>query len=541
MKKLLICYMPAILAVLCMTSCQKDKLPEDGCFRARVENLHTKDAKVTFDMTNGFVWQSGDQIKVCRQQSTNSDRVYIGTYTIRPTSVNNQSAQAQFDYNNVSGENDVTTSGDNDYYAYYPASIRGTTNTLNSNSKIIIPTIQTASEDGKMQGFPMYAKSSTTDLDFKCLCGILRLRLSSTTRCQISRITVTTDDNHPIAGTFTMQTNTENPPYIVTGTIVSNTGKNTVTLTCPTPQTIDNTAKDFCIFLPTGDYPKMEIRIWTSDDHLCKKVFNGTNGSKDTPSTINISRSCYTSVTLSELNFNTVGRGQFTINSNGDKVMFSPGNLQYDNNSNNYLFADNDYEYRGTANLSSNVGTPNNYNGVIDLFEWNTCNAEINIAGSNWRTLNRAEWTYMLGTGAATASKRSASTIGNVDNARYAKAIVNTIHGFIIFPDEYEHPNDVALPLGINSTGTEGWTGNYYISEDWDKMRRVGAVFLPAAGFILSNSYGSGGSNGFYWSNQTPTPSNNNAYCLSFGSNTCSTYDVQSQGRKHSIRLVRPY
>lgn len=532
MKKLLICYMPAILAVLCMTSCQKDKLPEDGCFRARIENLHTKDAKVTFDMTNGFVWQSGDQIKVCRQQSTNSDRVYIGTYTIRPTSVNNQSAQAQFDYNNVSGENDVTTSGDNDYYAYYPASIRGTTNTLNSNSKIIIPTIQTASEDGKMQGFPMYAKSSTTDLDFKCLCGILRLRLSSTTRCQISRITVTTDDNHPIAGTFTMQTNTENPPYIVTGTIVSNTGKNTVTLTCPTPQTIDNTAKDFCIFLPTGDYPKMEIRIWTSDDHLCKKVFNGTNGSKDTPSTINISRSCYTSVTLSELNFNTVGRGQFTINSNGDKVMFSPGNLQYDNNSNNYLFADNDYEYRGTANLSSNVGTPNNYNGVIDLFEWNTCNAEINIAGSNWRTLNRAEWRYLVNT-------RNTSAIGIATDARYAKACVNNVYGLIIFPDEYEHPSDVTPTSWVNNASNQSWNYNNYTIEHWNKMRAAGAVFLPAAGFLSSSSYSSGNAYGYYWSSSES--GSNDAYCLYFGGNDFGASHIEPRTNGLSIRLVRPY
>lgn len=533
MKKLLICYMPAILAVLCMTSCQKEKMSGDGCFRARVENIHTKDAKVSFDMTNGFVWQSGDQIKVCRQQSTNSDRVYMGTYTIRPTSVNNQSTRAQFDYNNVSSEYDVTANGINDYYAYYPASIRGTKNTLNSNSKIIIPTIQTASEDGKMQGFPMYAESSTTDLDFKCLCGILRLRLSSTTRCQISRITVTTDDNHPIAGTFTMQTNTENPPYIVTGTIVSNTGKNTVTLTCPTPQTIDNTAKDFCIFLPTGDYPIMEIRIWTSDDHLCKKVFNGTNGSKDTPSTINISRSCYTSVTLSELNFNTVGRGQFTINSNGDKVMFSPGNLQYDNNSNNYLFADNDYEYRGTANLSSNVGTPNNYNGVIDLFEWNTCNAEINIAGSNWRTLSSAEWHYLVNT-------RNTSAIGIATDARYAKACVNNVYGLIIFPDEYEHPSDVTTPTWINnSSSNQGWAYNYYSIEYWNKMKAAGAVFLPAAGFLSYSSYSSGNAYGYYWSSSES--GSNDAYCLYFGGNNFGALHIEPQTNGQSIRLVRPY
>ncbi len=542
MKKLLICYMPAILAVLCMTSCQKEKMSGDGCFRARVENIHTKDAKVSFDMTNGFVWQSGDQIKVCRNQtaSSNSD-VYMGTYTISEPLVNNQ--HATFAY---STGTDVTNNGVGNFVAYYPANIRNANASSSNNNSILVPTVQNLSADGSMQDIPMYAESATLNLNFKNLCGILRLHLTSNTGDLVSTIKITTNGKR-ITGTFTKQQNTEGYSFITTE---NSTTKNTITICCPTPQDIGGTGKDFCIYLPTGDYPNMEIRIWTNDDHYCKKVFHGGNDS--VPANINIARSCYTSVTLSNLSFETMGRGPFTINSNGDKVLFSTGNLQYDISNSRYQFAANDYDYIGATNFTNNTN-------VIDLFGWGTGNnptlnspteseyplvftewgtTDIHNVSVTWRTLTRDEWVYLLNT-------RSASTVSSISNSRYAKARVNNIQGLIIFPDDYVHPNGVTPPTGINSTDNTGWTSNTYPTNVWEKMRAAGAVFLPAAGCLEFNEnsnrpYSSNNTFGYYWSstmrNNYTTP-----YCLLFSSDRCNPQKTESRARGHSVRQVQPY
>lgn len=540
MKKLLICYMPAILAVICMASCQKDKLSEDGCFRARVEKLHTKDAKVTFDMTNGFVWQSGDQIKVCRRQTTSSNSdVSMGTYTISESSVSNQ--YAIFDY---SGGTDVRNNGVGTYFAYYPPSIRDANTSPSNNNRITVPSVQTLSAEGRMQEIPMYGESTSLELDFKNLCGILRLHLTGNTGTMVSTIKITTNGKR-IAGTFTKQQGTDGYFHITT---VNSSSQNTITICCPTPQDIGGNGKDFCIYLPTGDYPNMEIRIWTNDDHYCKKVFHGEIGNDSVPANINIARSCYTSVTLSNLSFETMGRGPFTINSNGDKVLFSTGNLQYDIRNTRYQFAANDYDYIGTTSTdvidlfgwgtgdrpTLNSNTESEY--PLDFTEWGTAGI-YNVSGT-WQTLTREEWVYLLNT-------RSASTVSTTSNGRYAKARVNNVQGLIIFPDDYVHPNGVTPPTGINSTDNTGWTSNTYPTNVWEKMRAAGAVFLPAAGCLEFNEnsnrpYSSNNTFGYYWSstmrNNYTTP-----YCLLFSSDRCNPQKTESRARGHSVRQVQPY
>ncbi|MBR1877504.1 MAG: hypothetical protein IJ814_00710 [Paludibacteraceae bacterium] len=58
----------------------------------------------------------------------------------------------------------------------------------------------------------------------------------------------------------------------------------------------------------------------------------------------------------------------FTINSNGDQVFFSQGNLRYQASTNTWRFAENQYDAIGSAN--SNAAA--DYDGWIDLFGWGT-------------------------------------------------------------------------------------------------------------------------------------------------------------------------
>ena len=237
--------------------------------------------------------------------------------------------------------------------------------------------------------------------------------------------------------------------------------------------------------------------------------------------------------------------GLFTINANGDQVYFSQGNLQYQASTDTWRFAENQWDNVG----SGNTNISSTYVGWIDLFGWGTsgyhnvydnfnvnyqpystsyvsvnteCNtygygpstnmSEPNLTGLNvgydwgvhnaisnggnqsglWRTLSGAEWEYVFFT-------RSASTVGNTSNARFAKATVNGIQGVILFPDLFSSiPIYIPYPLQINNTNAS-FNANSYSVEAWEVMESFGCVFLPVTGHRDSISVYSNES-GFYWS-----------------------------------------
>ena len=229
-------------------------------------------------------------------------------------------------------------------------------------------------------------------------------------------------------------------------------------------------------------------------------------------------------------------------------VQFSKGNLQYQASTGLWRFAEHQYDYVG----SDNFNISSTYDGWIDLFGWGTSgwnsgatsyqpysyvapyyyfypggsenndltgdyaeadwgwhNAIQNGGNRNhlWRTLLHYEWAYLFNT-------RTTNTNLGTPNARFAKASINGTHGVIIFPDEYTHPADVTVPVGINATDSTGWDGNTYSTTDWDKMDSAGAVFLPASGNRGSLFENPGV--GFYWAADRHIDYNPFAHCLIF-------------------------
>ncbi len=279
--------------------------------------------------------------------------------------------------------------------------------------------------------------------------------------------------------------------------------------------------------------------------------------------------------------------GVFTINSNGDKVYFSKGNLQYNaaqgtlqcadgtTKQGTWRFAQNQYDLIGSDN--SNISQ--DYNGWIDLFGWGTSgfdhgaisyqpwstsqtNSDYYAYGSSiynlynqsgradwgvynainggeagrWRTLtgggsDNSEWHYIL-------FIRSASTVNGTPDARYAKATVADVQGVILFPDNYSHPSGVAQPVGINDTGVTGWNGNDYSTSEFGQMEQEGAVFLPAAGYRRGTLVNSVGSYGDYWS--ASCHENSSAHRLYFNGSYLVTDNAFSRCYGFSVRLVCP-
>jgi hypothetical protein len=196
--------------------------------------------------------------------------------------------------------------------------------------------------------------------------------------------------------------------------------------------------------------------------------------------------------------------GQFSINENGKKVIFSQGNLQYNPAENVWRFAEKQYDMIGADN--ANISPT--YNGYIDLFGWGTGNnptlaseGEGDYAtftdwgihpisnGTNtankWRTLSKLEWEYLIYDRA------------NADKLR-ALATVNGVHGCILLPDAWKLPQGLSFAADATT-----WAGNVYTEAQWQQMEQAGAVFLPAMGSRLGTKFrpvaADGSSN--YWSN----------------------------------------
>lgn len=225
--------------------------------------------------------------------------------------------------------------------------------------------------------------------------------------------------------------------------------------------------------------------------------------------------------------YHKVVRQYFTI-ANGDKVYFSPGNLQYSPGQNIWQFAPNQYDKLTT---NSNSYTSSN-NGFIDLFGWgnwliveNVTTYQLNISdrpmeyswpfgsqsaiGAEWFTLSNNDWSYIL----------NRTDPSNNSAKLYNSATINGTTGLILLPD------------GYNTTGIN-WS-------DWSTLESSGAVFLPAAGSRLQKQVNGVGSYGNYWT--STSFGNSNAYRWYFDGAGSVTLNDNTQMRHlgFSVRLVR--
>ena len=218
------------------------------------------------------------------------------------------------------------------------------------------------------------------------------------------------------------------------------------------------------------------------------------------------------------------------------KVIFAPGNLQAtttDLGANwTWNFAAHQYDYIGTTGSNAKINGKGTVsaNGTVDLFyrslvgdgsgngygiinteessspyygsaflDWTSLPIGTYPAGY-WRTLTESEWKYVLGEDYP--MRKPSATVNGVANARVTKAVVNSVKGFIVFPDNYEGPTgdvgtDIVWGAGINSSGTSGWNTTCTLA-GWTTLENAGCVFLPAAGRRTGTTLYEVGSGGFY-------------------------------------------
>ena len=257
--------------------------------------------------------------------------------------------------------------------------------------------------------------------------------------------------------------------------------------------------------------------------------------------------------------------------SDDQKVLFAPGNLQYNATEGTHLcadgtiqkgtwrFAEHQWDYVG----EDNVNVSASYSGWIDLFCWGTSgwnsgaiayqpwatniyssdyiettphdmtgeyrfkdwavyNAIGNDVPEKWRTLTKDELYFLL-------YYRT-----NADNL-YGMAAINGINGLILLPDNYSFS---AMLPEFKAEKDLNKGKNIYTIEEWQRLEKAGAVFLPCAGVrfsypLLYENYGVGN----YWSSTQEFQQNGGASGILF-----DVYSVQINGGGHlNVALpVRP-
>lgn len=405
------------------------------------------------------------------------------------------------------------------YNAYYPTSIW-------NEGTPTLPSTQYYAENNLSRVSPMYANSETTSLDFHNICALVKLNLKGTGTVK----TITASADQSLCGEFTIQENGTDGYYAAI--IPTRDGAATVTLNCGDGVALTADAKAFYIALPQGEYDNLKFTVSNSD--IAKVVTIAESNL--------VAGTLYAEEKEVELDAPVIPdgalSGKFTVNSSGKQVYFSKGNLQYravDGTAGNatatadldnsvggtWRFAEHQYETIG----ADNINKAQNYDGWVDLINWGcsgwnhgaTCyqpwstnrssssykaygndNANLsdgngkadwgynkisnggNVENSGWRTLSSDEWMVLVNRTTQDGKKL------------YGLGTVCEKIGLIILPDGWVCPEGLSFTYGATN-----YSSNIY-SDNWNKMEKAGALFLPAAGYLGKTDI-TDPNIGYYW------------------------------------------
>ena len=352
------------MAVACLlASCKKENNNESKdatYFKASIEQGNG-DSKTYLDPDGnvGYVkWSVGDQFKLA--EST-------GSATATFTLVEGEEGKAQSaDF--ICHGFDLEPS----YTAAYPAG--NVTGISNGTVTFDLPATQSITATGTFGNGagPMVAAGDGPELSFKNVCGGLGFPLKGA-GVHVTGLRLTSNKTtDKLWGTFTVANCSDAEPTLTYG----EGGSNVIQLVCDVDLTDE--AQWFYVMLPPG----------TLTDGFTLEVLNGENVifTRSTANNPNMVRNVIRGIN-SDINLYTTPEGaisgKFTINSSGDKVYFSQGNLQW-SGVNGWRFAEHQYDFVGGNDYDDNpMGTVYEngvkcmnemisftYTGWIDLFSW---------------------------------------------------------------------------------------------------------------------------------------------------------------------------
>ncbi len=556
MKKNIISVASAVLATLLLSvSCSKQESIQSAggarTFTASIEQGLTK-TYLSDSLSTEILWNENDLI--C-----------INGYSLFSAKPTGNGTTAEF---RSVGDVKLTAP----YHAYYPSSI------FDRDKGPVLP--QTQKYEAGRLNTPMYALGTSENLEFKNICGILRLSVktkSGEATIDSIKVHIGGDRSVYLWGPFSVDggynavIDKDKAPQPYMG-MPEEENPTIGFLDCGDGVVInDSEPTSFFIYLPpvsNGDY-NLTLGIFNTERKNVEFHVNGEfsiernklyhldlevefpqqqeqQGQAEAEETVEICQCDLPENALSVHVF-TVGEGP------ADMVYFSKGNLvaTYDGSNFSFGFAENQYDFIGNSSGNSELfnwyggGRPKT-NDKIDLFCWSTGG---NTSGGNtfgvyestnspfvdwggsvtpsdtWRTLTGGaggEWEYLL-------DKRE---VNNGKGSGYSYEILNevsiageTVSGIAIFPDDF--------------TDQSEWKSKY---TDWSSISTAGIVFLPKAGWGYCAGYTTE-----FWGSALAYLSSSIKYSFPYGvlcnyneneSAVNSTYGFNATDSRASVRLV---
>ncbi len=219
-------YITILATALALVSCSENGIiPEDSSIRCTVESLSTKTSLVNSGDRYDIHWESGDIVAVTSDAGT-------ALYTT------SQSGSSTAKFSKKSGND---PSGEI-FTAYYPQELAD--GYLPSEQKY---------RSNNIYHSPMIASSTGTDFQFRNICGIVKLNLTtSESNVKVTSIELMSDVG--LSGDFS----------IVDGAAVV-AGAKGITLNCGTGVSISTDPRPFHFSVPAGDYTNFTIIVRTSN------------------------------------------------------------------------------------------------------------------------------------------------------------------------------------------------------------------------------------------------------------------------------------
>lgn len=552
-KNLILTAMVASAAALLAVSCQKDQ--NTNTFGARLEKVVSEKVSIEdIDANSSYpqFFTAGEQI-----------RINNGTYSI-------QYSGAEAQINDVAADEGTTRR----YTAFYPASMAGDADIRTGQITVTLPTEQNYEEnEGKQNvALPMAAVIDGEGMvfNFYNLCSLLKIKVHNATASAFTVQSIcVAANNSNISGTATVTPTGSSNDFL---TITS--GQKYVTLSNINKNIAANGDAYFYIVLPKiSTNNTFSFRINTNNGRCVKKMTgNGVQLPRNTIADLG-------------LNVQQVIPEGFSVASNR-RVVFAPGNLQYQGSTRTLRFAPNEWDFIG--NNPGNTTTRadrDNQSAWIDLFAYGTSgvgnDAHLpshitttdseypgqDISGTNydwgvsrnilngsttdpagtWRTPTKEEWGYVFNTRTMILYSGYFTRV-----PQYSHCSVNGVDGVVLFPDNFEPMSDDELTL-MNASSLS--------AAQWQMLKNLGCAFLPVTGilepervtiwsgmFPTGHTYNASVSEmnvGHYWSSSRSTLGlGTQASSVVFGNNTLGSWrldaaDGSYKYKGQAVRLVK--
>ena len=246
-----------ILSAALLAGCSKEEnIPEQNIPAATFQAVTESGGTKTF-LENGdseteshpVLWTPGDAIGITSASA-------FGRYEYNGTE---NTAVADFEGDPVEGDS---------FYAVYPYS--GEASLSGGVLSLELPSVQEYTPlSFAPASFPMVARSESTYLEFKNLCGLLKLNLTGT---ETVRSVVFRSSGRGVSGQATVDMDYESVPELV----MSDGAGTSVTLDCGEGVALSGTVPvPFYIVLPAGTYDDFSIEVISADGKVMTKSNSG--------------------------------------------------------------------------------------------------------------------------------------------------------------------------------------------------------------------------------------------------------------------------